>query len=131
MGITIGWHNDDKNIILLTYTRPWDWTDFEAAAKEMIELLDSVNHPVDMIFDIRKAGAPPQGALKRFREVAETNHPNGRWLVFVGGGSIVMRFLDLFTRLYGLTRNVPYFRFVYSMEEALKLIARRQTQPSP
>ena len=126
MTITVSWGNEDKTIIALSYERPWNWVEFETAVGEMTALLDSVNHPVDMIFDIRRAGAPPRGALDRFKKVAETNHPNAGWLVFIDSGTVVMRFLDLLMKLYGLTGNVPKFQFVHSMEEAHTLIAKRR-----
>lgn len=133
MAMTVEWDNDAKTILCLCYEARWDWDDFTAAEAAMQRLLDSVDHPVDLIFDVSSGSFPPPGAMARFREVTDNPHPNVRYLVFVGPG-LVVRFLQSLIRimnaLYGDSFNIPPFSFTESMNEARLLLQTRNNEES-
>jgi len=127
MGITIDWEGTDNKIIRITYQKPWDWDDFDAVFYSMIIMLDSASQTVDLVFDIRNGGFPPPGAVTRFKRVGEINHPNGGMIIFIGGSSAVMNFVNLFIKVYGRAFRPPNFIFVASPEEAHRLIYEQRS----
>jgi hypothetical protein len=123
MPITIDWDNPEKTAVLITYHAPWTWKEFDVAVKQMVALFDTVQHKVDVIFDIRKGGFPPPDAMKRFKAAAEIDHPNGGQLVYVAPGMLaqfVKSIVQVLSRAFwGLgTFEDPKFVFTKSMEEA-------------
>jgi hypothetical protein len=127
MGINVNWDNEEHTIIGLAFDKPWTWDDFENANKNMMEMLNSVQHKVDIIFDISRAGFPPSGALQRFRKVSQNYHPNTRHLVYVGGKEFVMNFLKLMVVIYGKAFQPPNFNFTSSIAEAREFIRQKTT----
>ncbi len=131
MGINITWDNPQQTVILVQYQRPWDWSQFSAALGELKNLLDSVHHTVDIIFDIRDAGFPPQGAVQRFKQASELNHPNGGLLIYVAP-NLLAQFVKSIVRIIeaAFGRFEADFLFVSTPEQARDMIAqRRGTQP--
>ncbi|MEO8609250.1 MAG: hypothetical protein ABI690_15270 [Chloroflexota bacterium] len=123
MPVTVEWDDEQKNAVVITYLSPWTWKEFDPAVNRMLELFDSVQHKVDVIFDIRKGGFPPPEAMKRFKGVAEISHPNGGQLVFVAPGMLaqfvkgLVQILDRAFWGFGTFEN-PKFVFTKSLEEA-------------
>jgi hypothetical protein len=123
MPIIVEWDNPEQTAVLINYQRPWTWKDFDAAIKRMLELFDSVQHKVDVIFDIRNGGFPPPDAMKRFKAAAEINHPNGGQLVYVAPGMLaqfVKSLVQVLSRAFwGFgTFEDPKFVFTKTLEEA-------------
>ena len=123
MSIQVDWHNDIQTAITICYQQPWDWAEFEAAREQLLILLDSLQHPVDLILDVRKAGPPPEGAILRFRKTLQTDHPNTRQVIFVGEQYLITSFLDIIFHIYGRFLPESRLRFVNSLEEAELLIS--------
>jgi hypothetical protein len=125
MGIKVAWDTEEQTAICLVFDKPWTWDDFEDANRQMLTLLNSVQHKVDIIFDISNAGFPPSGALQRFKKVAQNHHPNTRLLVYVGGKEFVMNFLKLMVVIYGKAFQPPAFNFAGTLTEARELIRQK------
>jgi hypothetical protein len=130
MSIQVAWGNDEQTIIAITYQQPWDWQEFEAAATKITALLDSVQQPVDLIFDVREGGRPPRGAIDRFRRTLKADHPNTRLVIFIGGQLIITSFLQTIFRVYGHFFQSSRIRFVDSKEEAYALSAQGRDRPA-
>lgn len=129
MGIIVQWDNTAQNIILISFTQPWTWHDFDHAITEMIGHFDSVNHPVDVIFDIRKGGFPPADAITHFKKAAEIQHPNGRRLVYVAP-NILAGFVNRIGKILAITNRhsdkfqLPKFTFTSTLEDARLYLAK-------
>jgi hypothetical protein len=123
MPLIVKWDDDSKKAVLITYLRPWTWKEFDTAVKQMLGLFETVNHKVDVIFDIRKGGFPPPDAMKRFKTVAEIDHPNGGQLVFIAPSMLaqfvkgLVQVLDRAFWGFGTFKD-PQFVFTKSLEEA-------------
>ncbi|MCA9891092.1 MAG: hypothetical protein KC546_22095, partial [Anaerolineae bacterium] len=59
MGIQLVWEDDDKTILRHIYEGIWTVADFIGAVDESRKLLLEVEHPVDLIIDMREAAGPP------------------------------------------------------------------------
>lgn len=128
MAINLDWDNTEHTIILITFTQPWTWHDFNNAIEEMIARFDSVNHMVDVIFDIRRGGLPPPNAITHFKKAADIQHPNGRHLVYVAPNVLVgfiNRIGKILTIVNRSSKNfqMPKFIFTASIEEARSHLA--------
>jgi hypothetical protein len=133
MTITLKWDNPEETILIIQYEKPWTWAEFSRAYEDMFTYLNSVKHPVDMVFDIRNGGFPPPGAITRFRQVGQTEHPNGRRLVFVAPkllSQFVNSTLDILKIAYLGAFQSPKFLFVTSLEEARILLSEQKAQKS-
>lgn len=129
MSIQVTWHNDYQTAISVVYQRPWDWDQFDAAGAQVFTLLDSVQHPVDLVFDVRQAGVPPHGAFERFRNALQGDHANTRQVIFVGEQFFITHFLDTLSKIYGRFSPASRLRFVDSWQEAELLIAQGRDNP--
>jgi len=102
-------------------TADWTWDDFNEANRQMLALLNSADKIVGIIFDIRNGGFPPSGAMKRFKQVAETKHANGGQLIFVAPKlltQVVRSTLDLLKVAFLGAFDAPDFIFVTNLDEA-------------
>lgn len=130
MGITVGWGETDQKFLLVTFEKPWDWNDFQAAVKQTVVLAGSISHKTDLVLDIRSAGFPPEGALRRFRNVSEIEHPNIDRVIYIAP-RLLAQFVKSLSTLMATAffgHRAPEFVFVSTFEEARALVDQ-QSQP--
>lgn len=132
MPITVEWDNPQQTALLFTYQRPWTWKEFDAAVEQTLAYADSVNHRVDVIFDLRKGGFPPRDAVWRFKSAAEITHPNVGQYVYVAPSMLVhfvKNVIQILNRAYGGfgSFQVPHIEFTKTLEEARAFLAKRET----
>ncbi len=118
-----GWYNDEHTIILQTYHGVMDWGDFAAMMQDMQAMLDSVDHPVDILADFRDL-VVPANVMAHFPEIAAAptyHHRNARRFVIIGMSAVVGALLRVFAGVYGgiASRMHP----VETLEDALALLA--------
>ncbi|MBI5670964.1 MAG: hypothetical protein HZC41_23470 [Chloroflexi bacterium] len=131
MGITVGWGDAACRSLVVTFARPWNWTDFQAAVDQMLVQASSINHRADLILDIRQAGFPPEGAMRRFRDVSETEHPNIDRIIYVAPRPLA-QFVKSINALMSAAffgHRAPGFIFVTTPEEAQALVLNK-SQPA-
>lgn len=127
LAIDVRWDTDQTQCLVITYSSPWTWEEFDSAYTAMIPMLDdAADKKVTLIIDIRKGGFPPPDALPRFKGVVETRHPNVTQLIFIAPGALahfVRISLNILRRVYRTVgrANPPEFQFVASLEEARAL----------
>ena len=132
MAISVQWDNPEQTAVMIVYTRPWTWKEFDAAIAQMLTLFNSVNHQVHVIFDIRNGGFPPPDAMTRFKKVTEIQHPNGGLLVFIAP-TILVQFVNSIAKILTVafegsgTFAAPKFIFTKSPEEAYAYLLSQQT----
>lgn len=132
MGIKLEWESEERRIIVATFTSPWTLTELDSAIPRMSEMLNEATQKVDIIFDIRHAGFPPQGALGRFKKAADTDHPNGGKLVYVAPmflAGFIRTMVEILSRFYGSSFTPPAFEFVSTLEEAHTLLSKKAESP--
>ena len=121
MSIQVVWDNDEKTIIRYTYQGQWTWDELAAVLEEAYALLDTVDHPVDFIIDLRQSVLLPKDALRHGERVAQAVHPNEGRSVVVGANMLVSRLADVFYKIY--RRTSKQFRFVATLDEAYALLS--------
>lgn len=132
MGVTTVWGDSDQSFMLVTFEKPWTWDDFQAAVDQMRVLLNESSHKLTLLLDIRSAGFPPQGAVRRFKEVGETNHPNIEQIVYIAPRVLAHFIRSINSVLSAAFQGYipPNFVFVPTLEEAHALMAQKAEKSS-
>lgn len=128
MNIELVWDNDGKTILRYIYGRNWTWADFNTAAKDAYNLLDTVDHKVSIIMDFQNANIIPQGAITQVQRAFSTpRHDNILTTVIVG--SSANTFLQAIAGVgRKLTRSNDWqLTFVTNLPEAYALVASKDT----
>lgn len=129
MSISLEWGNPDKTILIMTYTSPWTWQEFEQTYRDLTEKMDSLNHKMDLIIDISHGGLPPQGAMLRFKKVTEIHHPCAGEVIFVGPRlltQMVNSILSVLKSAFWGNMETAQFHFVSQLESALAVCRNNQ-----
>ncbi|MBE0690889.1 MAG: hypothetical protein IH587_12295, partial [Anaerolineae bacterium] len=103
MPMTISWLNEERTIILCTGEGKWTWEEFHEGSLRAIEMMNTVSHRVDLIYDRKPGSYPPSGSGLQHYKVALQRMPDyANMHVFVGSMSMVVQVtMNLFFRLYG------------------------------
>jgi hypothetical protein len=119
------WDNEDKTIMHVTYQSGWTWDDLDGNLPLEEEMLDSVNHRVDVIADFRGTQLPP-GAISRLPKIAQSppyTHPNSGAVVMVGSPAFMEEVVGVYKRVYGQAAKLT---MVHDLDEARALIAKKR-----
>lgn len=127
MPFSFRWDNDDKTIMRFVAEGRWNWNDFHKNVRRSTLWLDQVQHPVDVIFDLRSGDRLPVGAVGHLRSVGTETHANstGR-AVLLGVDAETQRLLGAVDGVYQDSHRL--LRFAETDEAAAAIIAEwRQT----
>ena len=125
--ITTEWDNDGKTIMRVTYEQGWTWDDMEGNMLLEQQMLNSVDHKVDVIADFRGTQLPP-GAISRLPKIAQSppyTHPNSSAMVMVGSPAFMKEVVDVYKHVYGQAAKLA---MVHDLDEARALIAKKREQ---
>ncbi len=85
MPIQFAWDGDSQTVLRFLVTDPWNWNAFHKTMRLATFQLDGVDHPVEMVVDLRQSKKLPAGALGHVRSLGKATHPNARnRLLFIG-----------------------------------------------
>ena len=122
MPIFVEWFGEPKTTSCWAFQSPWTWDEFAEAQLQFRKLVNSANHEIDIVADMRLAQKPPQDVLSHFRRVQSSIHSNRYRVIMVGGSILVQNLADIFNRIYPNSRT--NFIIVDNMEEALNIISQ-------
>ena len=124
MAIRVTWEDENQQVILNIYEGMWTLDDFYAAVQKSQQLFDSVDHKVNVIFDVRQSSTFPKGFMGAIGTLSKKPHPNTGVMVIVGGNAFMRAFYDVFTRVYAIqsARQPTYMSANY--EEAHRIFDR-------
>ena len=118
MGITVQWDNSEQTIIRFIYTGAWSFGDLFDAMHDARTLMDTVDHTVHGIIDMRESKLMPNGALSLGRNVTMRKHPNQGRSVIIGASGFVRTLYDVYRKVYRTTFDESAYSFANSLEEA-------------
>jgi hypothetical protein len=122
MPIEFDWENDDQTVLRLVAIDPWNWNDFHKNMRLATFWLDTVDHPVELIVDLRRSETLPAGALGHIRSLGKPLHPNMRSrLVMIGLDASVAGPLGGAAGIYQAGPRLIHF--VQTNEEAQSVMA--------
>ena len=131
MNITVVWDNDEKTILRYIYGKNWNWTDFRKVAKEAYQMLDTVDHKVNIIMDFQNAQLVPQGAITNVQRAFSTRrHANINVTVIVGASAnnFLQAIAGIGRTLTRSSSNDWQLSFVATLPEAYALLNKKQDQ---
>lgn len=99
MGITVNWDNEQQSIIRYDAKGRWDWIDFDRAVERAFTMTESVDHTVDALFDLRKSGELPNGAVLHFRRWLSVLPANRGSIVVVSNRESAHILVDMLRRI--------------------------------
>jgi hypothetical protein len=124
MGIKVTWDNADRTIISFDFEGRWDWDELYIASDQATAMLDSTDHTVDFIMDIRETQQIPKDFMSHAERIASGSHPRRGIMVVVGANGLVRTLGGGLRRLFpDATRNLV---FAADLEEAYEIIADKQ-----
>ncbi len=118
MPIHIEWDNSEKKILVYTFEGVWSLNEFYIAFAQGNLMMDSVNHTVHTILDMRKSGSLPNGFIGTIRTLGAKPHDNLGQMAMIGANGFVQSFINLSRRILPAGRKNPRFFMVSTLEEA-------------
>lgn len=88
MTIVVNWANEEKTLLLWRFGQEWSNGDSNLALQETFQMLASVSHPVDLVFDLRAIVHNPVGLLRIAHNWHKTLHGKVNQLIVLDNASI-------------------------------------------
>jgi hypothetical protein len=127
MPITLAWDNPRKTVVRYTFTDQWTVDELYAAFANTRLMLDSVEHRVDAIFEMRTAYIPVN-LITQLRYAASCCPRRLALLVVVSESTIITQFFNMFIRFYATMASK--YRLVPTVDDAHALLTEaRAAQP--
>ncbi len=126
--IEINWDNDDKTVMRYTYQGQWTWQEFYGVMEQSHQMMDTVDHPVDILVDMRASAQIPQGAVTQFRRIANVRHPNTGTIVAVTEARVARMLYDIFATVFRPIAS--RYHIVQTIDEAYAAIEDARYQRS-
>ena len=123
MKIQVNWHNEQQTVLYYSFEVGWDWKDMYDAFAQARDMMESVDHHVNIIMDLSHVSLIPKGALAKIRWAFESpKQKNIGLTVVVTPSSFIKSMIDLGTKLWGRAVKQWSVVFVTTLEEAYMLI---------
>jgi hypothetical protein len=117
--------NAECTLVEVRIRGQWTWEELVAGVQQLVFLIKSVPHPVDVIADLRGSTPPEMNFLNRLPEIGKFYAENQRLTVVVGlPPGILVAVAQLYSRVY------RPLHLVQTMEQAHRLIADHDHQPA-
>lgn len=124
MSIQVGWSNSAQSVITYKFQNQWTWVDFEEALETGFGLVESVSHPVDVIFDMTTCKQIPDGGMLYWRKMLRVSPPNQQIVTFVTKTPVIHTTVKLFC---DVNKSCKHRIALYSsMDSAVSMILQMQ-----
>jgi hypothetical protein len=120
MPITVKWDNAEKTIIYYTFDGAWTWDEFNAVYQEVYAMLDTVQHKVHAIVDLRNSRLLPRDTLTQMRRLTYEQHENGGLTVFITTNAFAKTLYSILSNLYRRAREI--FRLASTPQAAYNIL---------
>ncbi len=126
----IYWHDAGRTILVLEVLGGWDWTQAFAALTHFNQTLYDTPYPTYSLLLFRSGtSAVPTGlTLPNVRDLMAMNPPLEQLVLLVGAGGFIQSMAQTVSRMYGLRAIFGRYRFVETIEEALKVVQAHKAQ---
>ena len=121
MPIEYQWVDETQTLVLVTLKGKVPTEDFYTGDARLCAMLDSVDHPVDMISDYTRRNYFAPGYAERVQKMDSLYRPNLRFVVFVGS-KLLWELFDLYNANY----EPVAFHYTYAetVAEAKETVAK-------
>ncbi len=85
MPVHFEWTDATKTVLRYRVEGQWNWNDLHKHLARAAFQMDSVDHPVDLLLDLRGSSQLPAGAVAHLRSVGKKQHRNSSERVIIVG----------------------------------------------
>jgi prophage DNA circulation protein len=125
MPVRVYWEDERKAIIRADVTGRWTWDDLDAGLQETLGMMDTVDHKVNFIIDIRDSHFNAGSALAHVGDAATPDtHRNEGVKVVVGANRLVKMLYSAYRKVTQSMGKDQVFHFADSIEDARAVIER-------
>lgn len=128
MPIEVRWDNEEKTVIRWIYSAAWSWEEAYWAHEHEVALIESVDHVVDAIADMRQAHGLPKGSLTMGINLMNKSHKRIDLLVVLGANRLIQNMYDMMFKLRPNLKLRLKIVLVRSEEEEAQVIAARRAE---
>lgn len=126
MTIQVIWAAESKTLIRVVFDGPYTWEEYDAVTDQIVMMMNSVSHQVDVMILLDANVAPPtKNSMPHFRRTQDLMPPNLGLLITVGKANLLTRLL--FSTLITMRKIKVNSRVVNTEEEALLLIQKNRS----
>ena len=126
MSIELIWYDEDKTVLRHLYDGHWTPQEFIAAVNESRRLLLDVDHPVDLIIDMRTAEGPPSGINSAYQYADRMVPDNQRLIVMVNPTEYMQAYNQVVGKIAPRAAQNRYV--VETLDDAVQLIIDYRSQ---
>lgn len=99
--IRVFWENSyEKNVIRYDFGPVWSWTEFIAASHVAFQMIESVSHEVNVIFNMAETENLPVDAPRYFREIVDFGPINMGIIVLAEATPFTQHLIRQMIRMY-------------------------------
>ena len=124
MPIHITWENEEKTIIRHAYEGKWTVQEYYELIRNNYKHVDSVNHIVDIINDLRNTNQLPSDMIPAIRYAIKNRHPNEGINVMVGASLLIQMLVEAVNKTTRM--DITRVNYVENLEDAFPIIAAEQ-----
>ncbi len=122
MSISIQWDNPDQTALVLTFTAPWTWAEYEAISDTIQKAFDSVSNNIDLIIDLHHAGTHvPDHVLAQLRDAYSDDVSNLDEYIFVGASTTFIQQLTIADRYLTALGGALDYQCVDTIDQARRI----------
>ena len=130
MPYTVTWYDDEKTILLFDISGTVSWDEFAVATNQACEMIDSVPHRVDMIFDDH-IGMPQGNPFPQLRKSMKSFNERKNLVLSITVAhsrmtSLVESLVDITKRFSPM--NAKKTHYVDTFGEALDIIVQHRAE---
>lgn len=119
MSVSIQWDNPEHTALILTFTAPWVWDEYEVISDTIQVAFESVSNDIDLIIDLRHAGKHiPDHVMSQLRDAYSDGTPNLDQYIFVGATPQFIQQLSIADRYFTALGGTLDYQCVDTLEEA-------------
>jgi hypothetical protein len=127
MPLKIVWDDEAKTVIRYVAEGVWNWNDLHKHAKLATFGLNTVQHPVETIFDLSRSIRLPAGAVGHLRSLGKRDHPNRQpRILIIGVDPAVQQQLGAQDGVYRAADQL--IRFAADEAEAQRILAQWRSE---
>src|SRR5687768_8022939 len=129
MSIIVDWYNDNHTAIVHRHIGDWTWEELFVALDQAVQLMNTVNHKVNVISDFRQSRHISFMRPTILQKIADApiRKQRNRGLYFViGANSFVKALYGIFNKLY--PRSVAEYQFIEDEEQLQTLLQDKKSK---
>ena len=131
MAVDLTWETiAEQTVLWYWFRRGWTWEDFYATKEKADAMLDELEEPVPLVFDLRDATDMPPGMIKQAHKITVTRHANGTPVILFGASRVIRTTTSILRRMLGsvVTKFMGDVHFLDHEDEFVTLLTDQQRQ---